>query len=51
MTEAGYFAVIAGPNTPGNSEGYLTVTASPSELVGVWTSVDAPGTDRFTIRR
>jgi hypothetical protein len=49
--EAGYFAVIAGPNTPGYSEGYLTVTASPSELVGVWTSVDAPGTDRFTIRR
>lgn len=49
--EAGYFDVIAGPNTPAYSEGYLTVTATADELSGVWTSVGADGSDVFVIRR
>ena len=49
--EAGYFAVIAGPNTPAYSEGYLTVTATDRELTGDWTSVTAAGSDTFVIRR
>lgn len=50
-SEAGYFAVIAGPNTPSYSIGYLTVSASSTALFGTWTSVDGSGTDSFVIRR
>ena len=49
--EAGYYHTIAGPNQPGWSRGYLTVTATPTTLTGTWTSTNAPNTDTFTITR
>lgn len=49
--EAGYFAVIAGPNTATFSEGFLTVSASSKELRGEWTSLQGTGSDVFVIRR
>lgn len=49
--EAGYFAVIAGPNTASYSEGYLTVSVVSEELRGEWTSIRGTGGDTFVIRR
>ena len=49
--EAGYFAVVGGPNTPSFGAGFLTITASDTALTGTWTSVDGTATDTFTIRR
>ncbi|HHC08646.1 MAG TPA: hypothetical protein ENK55_08005, partial [Actinobacteria bacterium] len=49
--EAGYFAVLAGPGSPGFGPGFLTIVASDEALTGTWTSVDGTATDRFTIRR
>ncbi len=49
--EAGYFAVLGGPNTPSFGAGFLTVVASDGSLTGTWTSVDGTATDSFTIRR
>jgi hypothetical protein len=37
--EAGYFAVIGGPNIADWGPGYLTVTATPAALTGRWTTV------------
>jgi len=50
-TEAGYFAVICGPNQGGWAPGYLTVTATDTTLTGTWTSVGGGNGDTFTIRR
>jgi hypothetical protein len=49
--EAGYFEVVAGPNTATFSEGFLTVSVSSAELRGEWTSIHGTGGDAFVIRR
>ncbi len=49
-SEAGYFAVIGGPNLPGWAPGYLMVEATETTLSVRWTSIGG-GTDAFTITR
>ena len=50
-SEAGYFATIAGPNQPGWTKGYLTVTATNTTLTGTWTGAPGGNSDTFTITR
>ena len=50
-SEAGYFAKLGGPNQPGWTRGYLTVTATDTTLTGTWTSPEGGNTDTFTLRR
>ena len=50
-SEAGYFAVIGGPNLPGWAPGYLTVSATETTLSARWTSIGGGNTDAFTITR
>ena len=50
-SEAGYYATIAGPNQPGWTRGYLTVTATNTTLTGTWTSAQGGNADTFTVQR
>ena len=50
-SEAGYFAVIGGPNLPGWAPGYLRIDATETTLSGRWKSIDGGNSDAFTITR